>query len=135
MPLPDVPAAKIANHSPADLTGLSAEFLQGKLNEVVDQITVRWGSLVEARLASGKLPQRLYEAVVVRVAARVFENVEGYKSEQEGQYQYERSAAVASGHLWFTEDDERDLTGTVTSRKSHGPIGTVQTPRNRPGFA
>lgn len=133
--LPDVDISEIPNHYAGDITELGDEFLQGKLHEVVDQINVRWGSLVEARIESGKLPLRLYSAVVVRVASRLFGNTEGFKRETEGGYSYELSAAVASGTLWYTDDDERDLTGRVApKKKTNGAVGTVRTPLHRGGF-
>lgn len=123
--LPDVNIAAIPNHYAGDTSEFGDEFLQGKLDEVVDQINVRWGSIVESRLASGALPPRLYRAVVVRAASRVWDNTEGYKEEHEGQYGFKRDAMVASGYLWFTDIDEKDLTGRVAPKPPSGPIGTV----------
>ena len=123
--LPDVSPDKIPAHYSGDIGDFDPAFLQGKLHEVVDQINVRWGSIVEARLASGALPARLYEAVVVRVASRVFGNEDGFKKENEGQYGYEINPLVASGYLWFTDIDEKDLTGTVVPKRANGPIGTA----------
>ncbi|MGO2188186.1 MAG: hypothetical protein ACTH4Y_08055 [Microbacterium gubbeenense] len=111
MALPDVPLKAIDKHYEGDPSDFTDDYLQGRLDSVVDKIENRWGSIVEARLSSGKLKERTYEEIVVRVAARVFRNPEGFKSEKEGQYDYEVSAAVASGTIWFTTDDERDLTG------------------------
>ena len=134
--LPDVAANTAAQHYAGDpeALGLSNAFVKGKLDEVVDLITVRWGTVVEDRLRTGRLPARLYKAVVWRVASRVFENVDGLKKETEGAYGYERSAAVASGTLWFTDDDERDLTGAVQPKKSTGRMGTATIGQHRPGF-
>lgn len=123
--LPDVNIAAIPNHYAGDTSEFGDEFLQGKLDEVVDQINVRWGSIVESRLASGALPPRLYRAVVVRAASRVWDNAEGYKEEHEGQYGFKRDAMVASGYLWFTDIDEKDLTGRVASKVASGPMGTA----------
>jgi hypothetical protein len=123
--LPDVSATLIPTHYSGDVSEFGDAFLQGKLNEVVDQINVRWGTIVESRLASGALPLRLYQAVVVRAAARVFSNEDGYKEEHEGQYGFQVDPLVASGYLWFTDIDEKDLTGTVGPKKHNGPIGTV----------
>lgn len=131
--LPDVEEAEIPNHYSGDLDGFSPEFLQGKLNEVVDQINVRWGTTVESRLASGALPLRLYKAVVVRAAARVFSNEEGLKEEHEGQYGFQTSPLVGSGYLWFTDIDEKDLTGKVASKKPMGRLGTISVGRHIPG--
>lgn len=132
--LPDVKVHVIPNHYAGDTTQFTPEFLQGKLDEVVDQISTRWGSVVAARLASGKLPERLYRAVVVRVASRVFGNEDGFKKENEGQYGYEINPLVASGYLWFTDIDEKDLTGAVAPKKG-GRVGTVTIGRHSPGWS
>lgn len=131
--LPDVSVGRIPKYYSGDTDGYTDEFLEGKLEEVVDQINVRWGSLIESRLASGALPIRLYEAVVVRVVGRVLANEDGFKSENEGQYGYEISQMVGSGYLWFTDIDEKDLTGRVAPKKS-GPIGTATIGRHTPGW-
>lgn len=123
--LPDVSVDEIPKHYSGETSEFTDVFLRGKLDEVVDQINVRWGTLVEARLASGALPLRLYNAVVVRAASRVLNNEDGFSEEHEGQYGYKVSALVASGYLWFTDIDERDLTGTVAPKGHNGPIGTV----------
>lgn len=131
--LPDVPVEKIPAHYSGDTSEFEPEFLEGKLGEVVDQINVRWGSLVASRLTSGVLPERLYQAVVVRVAARVFSNEDGFKKENEGQYGYENNPLVASGYLWFTDIDEKDLTGRIAPKKG-GLIGTATIGRHTPGW-
>lgn len=133
--LPDVLAEKIPNHYDGDLEDFTAEFVQGKLDETVDKIANKWGTLVAARLASGALSTRLYEAVVIRIAARVFENARGFRKENEGQYGYELSPAVASGTLWFTDEDVEDLTGVPAKPKpGSGPIGTATVGRHRAGW-
>ena len=111
MALPDVPDSVIPKHYEGDLSDFTDEFIQARLDEVVDKIEARWGTVVQQRLNNGKLKQRTYEAVVVRVASRLFRNPDGFESESEGQYDYKLRATVASGTLWFTDDDERDLTG------------------------
>lgn len=133
--LPDVNIDKIPNHYSGDTSEFADKFLQGKLDEVVDQITTRWGTVVASRLASGVLPLRLYTAVVVRVAARVFSNEDGFKKENEGQYGYEISPLVGSGYLWFTDIDEKDLTGAVAPKKGGGRVGTVTVGRHSPGWS
>jgi len=111
MALPDVPITVIPKHYEGDLTDFTDDFVQARLDEVVDKIESRWGATVQRRLDSGALKTRTYQAIVVRVAARLFRNPEGYESESEGQYDYRLRATVASGTLWFTDDDEADLTG------------------------
>lgn len=122
--LPEVTHTEIPKYSRVDVSDFGTEYLDGKLGEVVDQINSRWGSVVAARLANGTLTPRLYNAVVVRIAARVFGNEDGFKSENEGQYGYELQPLAASGYLWFSDIDERDLTGRVASKKA-GRAGTA----------
>jgi hypothetical protein len=132
MALPDVNRSVLAKHYEGDTSSFSNDFVQGRLDEAVDKIEARWGAVVSARLASGALKTRLYEAVVCRVATRVLRNPEGYRSEQEGGYQYNLSAAVASGTLWFTDDDARDLTGIGLNGGT--VLGTASVSRLSPGF-
>ena len=129
--LPEVTVADIPKFYAGELEDFSEEFLANKLGEVVDTIKDRFGTQVAQRLASGRLTDRLYRAVVVRIASRVFANAEGFEKENGGQYGYELNPAVASGTIWFTDDDYRDLAG-VDRRKSN-VIGTAGVGRHRPG--
>lgn len=122
--LPEVTAEAVPKYSTADISEYTDEYIDGKLGEVVDQIKSRWGSVVQSRLSSGVLTERLYQAVVVRVASRVFMNEDGLKEEHEGQYGYQVNALAASGYLWFTDIDERDLTGRVAPKRN-GRAGTA----------
>lgn len=133
MALPDVDRTVLSKHYEGDLSSLTNEYVQGRLDEVVDKIETRWGALVQARLDTGKLKLRLYEAIVCRLATRVYRNPEGYKSETEGTYQYDLSAAVASGTLWFTDDDTYDLTG-IDPKGTGNAVGTIGIGRYRPGW-
>ena len=129
--LPEVTHEDIPKFWYGDTSEFTPDYLNGKLGEVVDKIASRWGSVVARRLASGALTDRLYRGTVVRVASRVFSNPEGYKSEAEGGYNYELNAAVASGTIWFTDDDIADLTGE--DPKSKGTMmGTITVSRHRP---
>ena len=126
--LPEVGVDAIPKYAQVDVDGFDPEYLGGILGTVVDEIKSRWGSVVERRLASGALTKRLYESVVVRVAARVFSNTDGFKKENEGQYGYEVSALVSSGYIWFSDIDERALTGHVASKRN-GRAGTAMVQR------
>ena len=132
MALPDISVETLPKHYEGDLSDFTNEFVQGRLDEVVDKIESRFGPIVEARLASQQLKARLYEAIVCRVATRVYRNPEGYRSETEGGYQYNLSAAVASGTLWFTDDDIADLTGS--NPKGTPMVGTVTVGQHRVGW-
>ena len=131
--IPDVHYSEIGDNFEGDLGEFSENWVQGKLDEVVDSIKGRWGSVVAARLESGALPERFYRAIVVRVAARVFRNTDGFKKENEGQYGYELNAAVASGTLWFTDDDIFDLTGVSPAQKGRRFPGTMSVGLAPPG--
>ncbi|WP_136057245.1 hypothetical protein [Microbacterium sp. K24] len=128
--LPDVSPDEIPKYTTVDVADLSDEYLEGKLGEVVDEIKGRWGSVVAARLESGVLTRRLYDAVVVRVAARVWGNEDGFREEHEGQYGFQRETLAASGYIWFSDIDERSLTGKVQS-KSSGRAGTATISRQK----
>lgn len=129
--LPEVTPDDIPKFWHGDTSEFTEEYLGGKLGEVVDKIASRWGALVARRLASGALTERLYKSTVVRVASRVFSNPEGFRSEAEGGYNYELNAAVASGTIWFTDEDITDLTGE--DPKSKGTVmGTITVSRHRP---
>lgn len=129
--LPEVGRAEIPNFYAEDVDDFTPEYLDNKLGEVVDKIRSRWGSLVAQRLATGALTERLYKGTVVRVAGRVFSNTEGYRRENAGQAGYELNPAVASGTIWFTDDDVEDLTGIRP--KQSNVFGTATIGRHHPG--
>lgn len=129
--LPEVTAEAVPKYWDGDIDDFRPEFVNGKLGEVVDMIAGRYGTVVSQRLASGALTQRLYEATVVRIAARVFANTDGFRKENGGQYGYEFNPAAASGTVWLTDDDKRDLTGI--DPKQSNVIGTATIGRHEPG--
>jgi hypothetical protein len=128
--LPDVTNDDVPNHWDGDLEDFTPEYINGKLREVVGIIRSRYGAAVRRRLANGDIDDFLFKAIVVRVASRVWANTDGFKRENAGQYGYEVNAAVASGTIWFTDDDEFDLTG-VHPKKSN-VIGTATIGRHHP---
>lgn len=101
--------------SELDLADFKPAYLENLLRQAVDRITTRWGARVSARLASGALSEELFKDVVSRSVMRVLRNPAGFTSEQEGNYQYSTRAQVASGYLWFTDDDVIDLLGVVSN--------------------
>ncbi|WP_114589421.1 hypothetical protein [Microbacterium arborescens] len=131
--LPEVTHDEISKYWHGDVDDLSPDYLDGKLGEVVDIIASRYGAQVLERLRSGKLTDRLYRATVVRVAARVWANLDGFRKENEGTYGYEINPAVGSGTIWFTDGDIEDLTGRNPKAKgAEGRIGTITVGRHRP---
>lgn len=135
MGLPDVTPADIPTFYSGDLEDFDEPFLKGKLQEAADMIGGRYGDTIAARIKSGRLTTHLYKGVVVRVAARVFSNPDGYRKENEGGYGYEINAAVGSGTLWLTDDDILDLTGVHPNpaKRQNTLIGTVSIGQHRPG--
>lgn len=129
--LPDVGPEEIPKYWDGEIDEFDNAYLVGKLGEVVDIIADRYGSLVSRRLESGRLTVRLYNATVIRIAARVWSNTDGFKRENAGQVGYEVNAAVASGTIWFTDDDVRDLTGVHPKQST--VFGTATIGRHEPG--
>lgn len=111
MALPDVSVAQFGVNYEGDVAQFDEAFLENKLGVVVDKITNRWGVLVQSRLDSGALTERLYAAIVAEAVLRLVRNPDGYRTEQEGTYSYTLSAAVAAGYLYFTAENVQDLTG------------------------
>ncbi|WP_159794463.1 Gp19/Gp15/Gp42 family protein [Puerhibacterium puerhi] len=95
------------------LAGYSDAYLMTKIGDAVAFID----DMVPAakrRLQSGQLSQRTYIKTVCDVVLRVLRDPEGYRSESDGTYSYTRSATVASGDMWLTNNDLTVLRGTTT---------------------
>lgn len=119
--LPTVTLEDVAVHfegDPDDLGGKS--YVEAKAAQAVGRLTARYGSRILARLNSGILTDDLYKATVAEAVLRILRNPDGFRMEQQGNYQYQLNSAVASGYLWFTDDNLRDLIG-----ESFSPIGTA----------
>lgn len=99
---------------------LLAEFTAGQvqtqITDAVDWADSRWLTLINGRLASGKLSANLYKRTVADAVLRVMRNPGGLAAEHEGGVGYSTRPAVASGNLWFTADDIATLTGIAPSR-------------------
>lgn len=111
--LPTMTVEELKDRSEIALDNFKEKYLENLIRQGIDRINTRWGARVAARLRSGVLPVELYKDVVARSVMRVVRNPEGYTSEQEGNYQYSLRAQVASGYLWFTDDDVIDLLGVT----------------------
>lgn len=64
---------------------------------------------VQQRLASGKLSQVTFTAVICDMVYRVVRNPDGFTDESEGNYSYGMSKLVASGDMWLSAKDKRRL--------------------------
>jgi hypothetical protein len=57
------------------------------------------------RVSTGAINQQLVEDIVLRAVKRVLRNVEGFESESEDGYSYKLKNTVASGDLWYPDND------------------------------
>lgn len=119
--LPEVTFQDVIAHYEGDGDELGSEaFITTKANQAVARLAARYGSRVKARLDSGILTSDLYKGTVAEAVLRIVRNPEGFRMEQQGNYQYQLNSAVASGYLWFTQDNMIDLIG-----QDFAPIGTA----------
>ena len=119
--LPDVTADEVIAQFEGDPDDLpSSTYLKAKADYAVDRLTAQFGTRIRARLDSGVLPERLFKATVAEAVLRIARNPDGYRMEQQGNYQYQLNTAVSAGYLWFTKDNMLDLVGA-----SFPPIGTA----------
>lgn len=119
--LPVVTYDQVVAHYEGDGTHLGSQaFVEKKAAQAVGRLAARYGSRVKARLDSGLLTPELYEGTIAEAVLRILRNPEGFRMEQQGNYQYQLNSAVASGYLWFTQDNMVDLIG-----ESFAPIGTA----------
>lgn len=100
------------------LSEFTSDQVQTQITDAVDWSDSRWLALINGRLASGALTANLYQRTIADAVLRVMRNPGGLASENEGGYGYSTRLAVASGNLWFTNDDVETLTGIRTSPSS-----------------
>lgn len=90
-------------------------YVTTQIADAVDYADSRWLDQINSRLASGKLTANLYKRTISDAVLRVMRNPGGLASENEGGYGYSTRANVASGNLWFTDDDIANLIGAQGS--------------------
>lgn len=119
MSLPAVSYETLDEEYEGDLVdfGFSTVWFERKLRVAVAKAKSRWGTQIDARLTSGILDLATYESVICNAVLRIARNTNGYRSEQEGNYQYEQDVTVAAGKLFFTDEEIEDFTG-VNPRRS-----------------
>lgn len=98
----------------------SQKYIERQTAKAVGRLEARHGLRIQARLSSGVLPVALFKSTVAEAVLRIARNPEGYRMEQQGNYQYQTNSAVSAGYLWFTKDNLVDLLGQPFS-----PIGTA----------
>lgn len=119
--LPAVSFDYVVDHYEGDAEDLGRpSYVEKKISQSVNRLQSRFGSRIQARLSSGVLSEELYKDTVAEAVLRIVRNPDGFRMEQQGNYQYQLNSAVASGYLWFTADNMIDLIGEEFS-----PIGTA----------
>ncbi len=91
-----------------DLDPKEEAFCEVLLDDIEAEITRRLGNSggsLEARLADGRLTERLLIRVESQAVERVLRNPEGYRFEQDGDYSYSRGDALTEGQLGLTPDE------------------------------
>lgn len=116
MALPVVPTSEISKRFSPELRDIEFpdDFVSTLAQDAVDILQVRYGPRIQARLSSGLLTRNLYQRTVAEMVLRVLRNTSGYKSEVDGNYQYELWMNVASGELDVTPKDLLNLLGTTS---------------------
>ena len=119
--LPEVTYEDVLEHYEGDdpLELGAQSYIETKIRQAVGRLRSRYGARIRRRLDAGLLDEDTFKDTVAEAVLRIVRNPDGYRMEQQGNYQYQLSAAVASGYLWFTNDNLLDLIG-----ESHSPIGT-----------
>lgn len=94
-----------------DLGAFDPKLVTTMIQDAVDYADRRWGLVIEQQLANGNLTANLYKRTIAIAVLRVLRNPQGYASEGDAGYSYSLRAQVASGSLWFTDDEIETLTG------------------------
>ncbi len=109
--IPDVALHDVEVRYEGDITAFDPAYVQTQIQDAVDHALSRWRAEITSRLASGDLTENLYKRVISNAVLRVIRNPEGYSNENDGGYGYGLRPTVASGDMWFTDDDIESLAG------------------------
>jgi len=109
--IPSVSVDDVKNRYEGDLTVFEAAYVTTQIADAVDHALSRWRVEITSRLASGDLTPNLYKRVIANAVLRVIRNPQGFSNENDGGYGYGLRATVASGDMWFTDDDIESLAG------------------------
>ena len=79
-------------------------YYQRKVDEAVRLLLRKCPNLLE-RIDSGKLEKEFVEDTVAKAVLRVVRNPIGLTSESEGNYSYSLGNRVASGDIWYPDNE------------------------------
>jgi hypothetical protein len=119
----------VADRFDGELSQFRPKYVDTQIADAVAYADAMWSGYIEARLASKALPANVYKRVISDAVLRVMRNPDGYASENEGGYGYATRATVASGNLWFTDQDVAVLTGNAGGDMTVGSIAIGIPPR------
>jgi hypothetical protein len=100
-----------------------SDYISTQITDAVALADAHWGDAINSRLSSGALPATVYKRIIANAVLRVLRNPEGYTSENEGGYGNSRRVVVASGDLWFTEEEAAQLSGISAGGPGPGTVG------------
>lgn len=90
-------------------------YVQNLIDDVVDDITVKWGPRIKARLDAEIITERTLKRVVSAVVLRVLRNPDGIYRESLGNYEYQMSQKVAAGYVTYLQEEIDTLIGVTPS--------------------
>lgn len=109
--IPPVSIDDVKNRYEGDITAFDTAYVTTQIADAVDHALSRWRAEITSRLASGDLTPNLYKRVISNAVLRVIRNPQGFSNENDGGYGYGLRATVASGDMWFTDDDIESIAG------------------------
>jgi hypothetical protein len=109
--IPEVGIDDVETRYEGDITVFDSDYVEAQIQDAVDFALSRWRAEITSRLASGDLTQNLYKRIIANAVLRVIRNPQGFSNENDGGYGYGLRATVASGDMWFTDDDIESLAG------------------------
>lgn len=108
------------------------DWVNGKIDEAVRSLLSYIPDL-PSRVADGSVDADLVSDKVVAAVLRVVRNPTGYDEEQEGDYRYRLNKLVASGDIWYPDNDLTAL-GWVGPTKKSTPRTVFSRPSRGFGF-
>lgn len=109
-PLPDDVRERYEQVIPDDQSGY--------LSQLIDEAVIVLGAQVGDL---GTYPPATVKMLLIRAVMRVLRNPEGFTAESEGTYNYNLSQRVASGSIWFPNDEVAMLVPTSLG------VGSIRT--------
>lgn len=104
----------LVSRYPGDLEAFEREYVERQIADVVGYAEAEVPG-IQGRLATGSLAAVVYKRVIADAVNRVLLNPYGRTNENEGGVGYGRDARVASGRIWFPDDDRKRLRGVAAT--------------------